>query len=136
MSHNPRLKREIQTLTVMITLYCQRHHGGGKNGKDHCPECEPLLNYALARIDHCPYCRQKVKRGAENLPSGEGNDHPGDYQDKPPCNLCPIHCYRPEMRERIRQVMRWAGPRMIWRHPLLAWFHLRDGRRFKQLAGE
>jgi hypothetical protein len=29
----------------------------------------------------------------------------------------------------MRTVMRYAGPRMLWRHPLLAVAHLIDGRR-------
>jgi len=33
------------------------------------------------------------------------------------------------MRERIRSVMRYAGPRMMYRHPLLAFHHLIDGMR-------
>jgi len=33
------------------------------------------------------------------------------------------------MRERVRDVMRWAGPRMLWRHPWLAITHVLDGRR-------
>ena len=42
---------------------------------------------------------------------------------------CPVHCYEAAMRERVRQVMRYAGPRMLLRHPILALLHLRDERR-------
>jgi hypothetical protein len=50
--------------------------------------------------------------------------------DKPTCANCTIHCYRAEMREQVREVMRYSGPRMMWRHPLLALAHLLiDGRR-------
>lgn len=61
----------------------------------------PLLAYALCRLDHCP----------------EG-DH------KPACRRCPHHCYRPDMRAQIRLVMRYAGPRMLLRHPIMALRHL------------
>jgi len=40
--------------------------------------------------------------------------------DKPTCAKCPIHCYKPQVRERVREVMRFAGPRMLLRHPVLA----------------
>lgn len=80
----------------MIGLYCRRHHH-----ERPCKACEALLAYATQRIAACPY--------------GE---------DKPACSQCPIHCYRQAMRERIREVMRFAGPRMIYRHPLLALRHL------------
>ena len=66
-----------------------------------CPECAALLDYALRRLDSCRF--------------GNG---------KPSCRKCPVHCYRTDMRERIRTVMRWAGPRMIFHHPLAAARHL------------
>jgi hypothetical protein len=31
------------------------------------------------------------------------------------------------MREAVREVMRYAGPRMALRHPILAFLHLLDG---------
>jgi hypothetical protein len=37
------------------------------------------------------------------------------------------------MRERIRNVMRYSGPRMVYRHPVLALFHMVDGRRKKPI---
>ena len=39
---------------------------------------------------------------------------------------CPTHCYSPKEREAIREVMCWAGPRMIWYAPkdaLIHFFH-------------
>ena len=39
------------------------------------------------------------------------------------CSNCKVHCYKPEMRARIQEVMRYAGPRMIFYHPLLAILH-------------
>ena len=33
------------------------------------------------------------------------------------------------MRERVRAVMRYSGPRMLTRHPVLAVAHLADGRK-------
>lgn len=82
----------------MIGMYCRAFHGGG--GKL-CPDCSELLSYAKERIAGCPFGR-----------------------DKPVCNRCTVHCYKPEMRTRIRTVMRYAGPRMILSHPILALLHL------------
>lgn len=39
------------------------------------------------------------------------------------CSVCPTHCYRAQMRERIREVMRWAGPRMLLVRPIPAVCH-------------
>ncbi len=97
-----RLSRERKTLEAMIRLRCRDVHrpeGGGL-----CGECRDLLRYAEGRLAKCPF--------------GE---------EKPTCARCPVHCYRPEMRERIREVMRYAGPRMIREHPWLALMHMLDG---------
>jgi len=96
--------RELRTVRAMIAIYCRRHHR-----ERPCGECEALLAYAARRIAKCPY-------GA----------------DKPACSQCPVHCYRQAMRERIRQVMRFAGPRMLYRHPLLALRHLLAKGRFRR----
>jgi hypothetical protein len=98
-----RIAREKRTVRAMIGIYCRAHHG---RSKAVCPECTELLDYALARLDRCPF--------------GGG---------KTPCVDCKVHCYKPAMRDRVRLVMRYAGPRMLCRHPILAVRHLIDGRR-------
>jgi hypothetical protein len=97
-----RLKRERDVVEVMIKLYCQDHH----LHKVLCPECSALLDYAAQRLEKCPY-----------------------QEGKTTCAKCPVHCYKPEMRNRIRNAMRYAGPRMIFRHPLMTIQHVLDNRR-------
>jgi len=97
-----RLSRERKTLEAMIRLRCRDVHRPERGGL--CGECRDLLRYAEGRLAKCPF--------------GE---------EKPTCARCPVHCYRPEMRERIREVMRYAGPRMIREHPWLALMHMLDG---------
>lgn len=99
---HPRLQRELKTLAAMTGLYCRGVHGS----KALCPQCRELLDYGRARLQKCPY-----------------------GGDKPTCAKCPVHCYRPDMRERVRAVMRYSGPRMLSRHPLLALRHMLDGRK-------
>ena len=95
-----RLARERKTISIMIRLFCRaQHHPAG----DLCAECMELEAYALQRIEKCPFGWRK-----------------------PACAKCPIHCYKPQMRERVRRVMRYTGPRMLLRHPLLALQHLLD----------
>lgn len=86
----------------MLRIFCRDHHGS----QTLCTECETLHTYAEKRLAGCPY--------------GEG---------KPTCTNCQIHCYGPAQREQVRQVMRYAGPRMLVRHPYLALMHIADGRR-------
>ena len=107
---HPRLRREEKTVGAMIHLFCRdRHSGKGEL----CDECGDLLAYARLRLDQCPF-------GA----------------DKPTCQQCPVHCYQPGKREQMRQVMRYAGPRMILRHPLLAALHLIDTLRGRSSVAE
>ena len=53
-------------------------------------------------------------------------------EQKPTCANCLVHCYKADMRERMREVMRFAGPRMLRRHPILALWHVLDGFREPQ----
>lgn len=98
-----RIRRELRTVEAMIGIYCRGHHG--KAG-DLCLDCRELLEYARRRVDRCPF-----------------------RLDKPTCLRCTTHCFKPAMRERIRIVMRYAGPRMPWSHPVLTVFHFIDGKR-------
>ena len=77
-------EQEKQVVGLMIELYCHGHHG--TCGHTLCPDCEALRNYADARVDHCPHMETKTF-----------------------CSACKTHCYKPQMREAIRQVMRWTG---------------------------
>ena len=97
-----RLKRERRTIAAMIAIHCRDHHGT----RGLCDDCAALDAYADERLDRCVY-------GVE----------------KPTCFNCPIHCYKREKREAVREVMRYAGPRMLLRHPILATWHVLDGRR-------
>jgi hypothetical protein len=100
---HPRLAREYRTIAAMVWTYCHDLHGEDEGP---CDECRALLGYAARRIDRCVF---------------------GD--DKPTCANCTVHCYNDDMRARVREVMRYAGPRMMLRHPWLALAHLLDGRR-------
>ena len=104
-----RISRERRTITAMVRLFCREQHTRDRL----CPECTILLQYALMRLDRCPY-----------------------QEGKTTCAQCPVHCYKPEMRSRIQQVMRYSGPRMIYRHPVMAAQHLIDSRRKTPLTIE
>jgi hypothetical protein len=112
---HPRMAREARTIEVMIGVYCRDQHG---TQQGICDECQTLTAYACGRLDRCPF-----------------------QEGKTTCAKCPIHCYRPVMRERMRAVMRYAGPRMMWRHPIMTALHLWDGlrkepiRRSRETAG-
>jgi len=87
-------------MTKMIGVYCRDRHG--TSGKL-CDACEELLCYAFLRLEKCPFGERK-----------------------PTCAKCPIHCYQPKRREQVKDVMRYAGPRMLLRHPLFTIRHYLD----------
>ncbi len=98
-----RLDREKRTVAAMIALYCGAHHGLGGDGAlvgGLCDACDQLRRYADLRIDRCRF-----------------------HAAKPVCARCSVHCYSAERRDRIREVMRYAGPRMMLHHPFLALLH-------------
>ena len=98
-----RLRREWRTLQVMVGIYCRGHGHSCSPGLDLCTDCAGFLGYAERRLEKCPY-----------------------GPAKPTCAKCPIHCYKPQPREFAREVMRYAGPRMLLRHPWLSLAHFAD----------
>ena len=98
---NRRIIREKKTVEAMIHLYCRSRH---RLSEELCSECRVLLDYARERLNRCPF-----------------------QENKTTCAQCRIQCYKPGMKEKIREVMKYAGPRMTCRHPLLALSHFIDG---------
>ena len=98
-------ENEKETVSLMIRLYCRKKHGG----KDLCPDCTALDAYARQRSDKCPFMEAKTF-----------------------CSNCTVHCYKKDMREKIRQVMRFSGPRMIFHHPIMATCHVIESKKEKK----
>ena len=99
-------EREKYVVSEMITLYCRKKH---KNKSGLCPECAALLESATLRSDKCPFMETKTF-----------------------CSNCKVHCYKKDMREKIREVMRFSGPRMIFTHPVLAISHVIESKKEKR----
>ncbi len=98
MTKEQKIEREQKVVEEMILLYCRRNHRGTVHP---CPECAELISYAQSRSAHCPFMEQKTF-----------------------CSNCKVHCYKPEMRQRIKTVMRFSGPRMLFHHPIMAMWHV------------
>ncbi|MDD3727378.1 MAG: nitrous oxide-stimulated promoter family protein [Dysgonamonadaceae bacterium] len=91
-------EEEKKVVKKMITLYCKGNHN--TNGVL-CTDCRELNEYAFARLSRCPF-----------------------REEKPTCGSCSIHCYKPDKREQIKEVMRYAGPRMLFISPIYTLKHL------------
>ncbi len=92
---------DSEVVDLMIALYCRKKHKGKKG--ELCQDCQELKDYCAYRLSLCPW---------------------GD--NKPFCSNCTIHCYNKEHREKIREVMRFSGPRMLFYHPVLAIRHVKE----------
>ena len=88
-----RIEREKKTIALMIDIYCQKKHGNKK--RELCDECKELLEYAHKRLSFCKF--------------GE---------NKSTCSRCPIHCYKKDMKEKVKDVMKFSGPRLIVHNPI------------------
>jgi len=97
-----RIAREKLTIRKMIALY----HAKSPAASTQAGHYDALYAYAEKRLEKCVF--------------GE---------EKPACKQCPVHCYQPAKREEMKTIMRWAGPRMLWRHPILTVRHLIDDKR-------
>lgn len=95
-------EKEKSTLALMISIYCRGRHGG----KVLCSKCQSLLEYAEKKVDCCPFMETKTF-----------------------CSNCKVHCYQNTMREEIRKVMVYAGPRMLLHHPVMAIRHVIESRK-------
>ena len=98
--------REKQLVSQMIALYCRKNHNCKK---DLCDDCKSLKEYAEMRIEKCAFMETKKF-----------------------CSNCKVHCYKPQMREQIRKVMRFSGPRMIFYHPIIAIKHIIESSKEKK----
>ena len=92
-----RIEQEKKTVERMVRIYCRHKEGN----KVLCDDCKKLFEYAHKRLSDCKFGEQKST-----------------------CKQCPVHCYRPDMKQKIREVMRYAGPRMLLFHPWAALRHL------------
>lgn len=96
-----KLEVELKTIKKMTRLYCRQHHR-----QIDCERCHSFVEYAEKKLDRCVY-----------------------GQDKPACKHCPIHCYKPEQKNLAKIIMRYAGPKMLIMHPILAIKHLLKSRK-------
>ena len=113
---DPKLFGDLKTLALFVELYCRHKHADEAkeaiNLRTHdveriagrkivlCAECRRLLTHAFVKRSHCP------------------------MNPKPACKHCPSHCYHPNYRAAMREVMRYSGRKMLMGGRLDYLFHL------------
>lgn len=107
MKKEDKRRQEQETIRLMIGLYCKKKH---HHKDDLCEECQEIYEYTCKRIDVCPFMETKTF-----------------------CNNCKVHCYKKDMREKIRIIMRFSGPRMLFHKPFMAIRHVYLDRKEKKL---
>jgi hypothetical protein len=110
-TQHPRIAREKKTIDKMVQVYCKGRHEN--KGDQLCAECNEFLSYAFMRLDKCPF-----------------------QEEKSTCGKCLVHCYQPQMKEKVKKIMRYSGPRLLLRSPGLALHHAFDGRKKPQTIEE
>lgn len=102
---DPRVDKDLRTLAWFIQIYCRNKHADadkalpelkgfdlekiGAKSVPICRACEKLLTHAFVKRAHCP------------------------FNPKPACKHCETHCYQPTYRQRIREVMRYSGKKLV-----------------------
>ncbi|TLM69200.1 MAG: nitrous oxide-stimulated promoter family protein [Deltaproteobacteria bacterium] len=101
-----RERKDLKILALFTSVYCRAHHPPPRaplrvddaalrplplHKYPVCAECAAFLGYAFARRLRCP------------------------LDEKPACKHCPVHCYKPGHREKVREIMRFSGRHLICR---------------------
>lgn len=93
-------EQEKKLIPQMVKIYCKGHKH--ERGEDElCPECRELLDYSLFRLDKCPFKKNKQF-----------------------CSFCKIHCYKPDMKVKIKDIMKYSGPKLLFSHPIFSISHV------------
>jgi len=89
------MAKKPSIVETMIRLYCRANCDARADNESLCSDCQKLLDYAVERLEKCP---QKSTRTS--------------------CGRCSTPCYREPYKSQIRSVMKYAGPRMAFKHPI------------------
>jgi hypothetical protein len=95
-------KNDIRLIGKFVEVYCAGKHRTVERAplslpadmgeRTLCPECRSFFEYAITKRLKCPL-----------------------EAEKPSCKHCRIHCYDPLHREKVREIMSYAGRRLMLR---------------------
>ena len=123
---DPEVRKDTRLLGDFCGIYCRGRHAGRARAAMTSPAAD-LGVYRRTPV-LCEECAE-VLRYAEQRRAFCLKD------PKPFCSHCDTHCYRPDMRERVQEVMRYAGPRsMLHGHAVDGIRHLIEGSMTKKAA--
>ena len=97
-------EKEKKVVKLMILKYCK----GNNHLGEPCDDCSKLIQYVDTRIDNCPFMETKTY-----------------------CSNCKVHCFKLDMQQQIKKVMKYSGPRMLFSHPIMVLDHIYQGMKNK-----
>ncbi len=99
--------RDIRTLALFSGVFCRARHA--ERVKERVSGRGVLAPYfAPLKTDLCPECARTLLHGAAKRVLCP-------YDPKPRCKHCPTPCYARGHRERVREIMRFSGKRLLSR---------------------
>ena len=95
-------KKDIRLIGKFVEVYCAGKHRDAERSPialptglgecNLCPECASFLEYSVSKRLKCPL-----------------------EAEKPSCKHCRIHCYGKDQREKMREIMAYAGRKLMMR---------------------
>ena len=106
-SLDEKISWDVEVLAEFIHIYCADMHPDAATFR---PESSGAVGRYLAPVEfsYCADCLKLLLHAASKRILCP-------YDPKPACKKCDTHCYGPGYRERIREVMRYSGMRLIRR---------------------
>jgi Nitrous oxide-stimulated promoter len=93
-------QKDVRVIGRFVEVFCTGKHGSvlrsefklpeGLGSINLCVECAGFTDYAIARRLKCPL-----------------------QSENPVCKHCTIHCYSPEQRKRMQEIMAYSGRKLI-----------------------
>ena len=89
------MSQKPSIVETMIKIYCDGNCNRPSSEDPLCSDCRALLDYSQNRLEKCPKGDRKTS-----------------------CGRCDTPCYSEPHKSKIKQVMKYAGPRMAFKHPI------------------
>lgn len=97
-NNGPVIRGEMKLMNRMVALYYKN------KANDFTISEKRMQSYAINRLASCRFGEEKTT-----------------------CRKCPVHCYQEKYRLQMKKIMRYSGPKMLIRHPVLCMQHAARG---------
>jgi hypothetical protein len=113
--HIREIAKDLGVLGKFVAVYCRHHHRDAER-KSFAMKGMDLSKTSLGKRKVCADCARLLSHAVTKRAICH-------LEPKPACRLCTEHCYAPDYRQRIREVMKFSGRHLILRGRLDLLFH-------------